>query len=144
MRSWGLSEALSLVLSPGRLVPQKDHVTAINAIQHVQDAALVIIGNGPLQTDLLAHASVLNISDRVRVVPWRIDVRSIMAAADALLLPSRWEGHGLVAVEAMMASLPVVAASSPGLREWLVHEDNALLAPVADDQQLASCLRPRS
>ena len=64
-----------------------------------------------------------------------------MGASDASLLPSLWEGFGLVALEAMGADVPVVATSSPGLQEWLVHEDNALLAPVGHHQELAACLR---
>jgi glycosyltransferase involved in cell wall biosynthesis len=140
MRSLGLPERLALVVSPGRLVPQKDHLTAIRTIRHLASAALVIVGDGPLKTELQAEATALGVAARVRLVGWRSDVRSLIGAADALLLPSRWEGFGLVAIEAMMASIPVVAASSPGLREWLVHEDNALLAPVANYEQFARAL----
>ncbi len=140
MLSWGLSESLAFVISPGRLVPQKDHLTAIRTIQHLPQAALVIVGDGPLQAELQAEANALGVAERVRFVGWRNDVRSLMGAADALLLPSRWEGFGLVAIEAMIASVPVVSVTSPGLREWLVHEDNALLAPVADHTQLAKSL----
>jgi len=140
MRSFGLPEELALVVSAGRLVPQKDHVTAIRTMQHLPAAALVIVGDGPLQAELQAEANALDVAARVRLAGWRSDVRSIIGAADALLLPSRWEGFGLVAVEAMTTSVPVVAASCPGLREWLVHEENALLAPIADHQQLARSL----
>ena len=140
MRSLGLSEMLALVVSPGRLVPQKDHLTAIRTIQHLPGAALVIVGDGPLRTELQTETEVLGVADRVRLVGWRSDIHAIMGAADAVLLPSRWEGFGLVAIEAMTASVPVVAASSPGFREWLVHEYNALLAPIADHQQLAVAL----
>jgi glycosyltransferase involved in cell wall biosynthesis len=141
MRSWGLPGGLALVLSPGRLVPQKDHMTAIRAIQHLPAAALVIIGDGPLRVELQAEVDALGVGARVRLVSWRTDLRSVMGAADAVLLASRWEGFPLVAVEAMMASVPVVAVSSPGLREWLVHDDNALLSPVTNHSQLAESLR---
>ena len=109
--------------------------------QYLPAAALVIIGDGPLRVELQAEVDALGVAARVRLVGWRSDVRSVIGAADALLLPSLWEGFPLVAVEAMTASVPVVAASSPGLREWLVHDDNALLAPVTNHQQLAECLR---
>jgi glycosyltransferase involved in cell wall biosynthesis len=141
MRSWGLSEELALVVSPGRLVPQKDHLTAIRTIEHLPAAALVIIGDGPLRDELQAEVDALGVAARVRLLGWRSDVRSVIGAADALLLPSNWEGFPLVAVEAMMASVPVVAVSSPGLREWLVHEVNALIAPVSSDQHLAEHLQ---
>jgi glycosyltransferase involved in cell wall biosynthesis len=140
MESLGLPEEFALVVSPGRLVPQKDHLTAIRTIKHLSAAALVIVGDGPLKAELQAEADILDLAARVRLVGWRSDVRSLIGASDALLLPSRWEGFPLVAIEAMMASVPVVATSSPGLREWLIQEDNALLAPVEDHQQLARAL----
>ena len=140
MGSLDLPEELALVVSPGRLVPQKDHLTAIRAMKHLTSVALVIVGDGPLRAELQAEANALGVAARVRLVGWRSDVRSLIGAADALLLPSRWEGFPLVAIEAMTASIPVVAAASPGLREWLVHGDTALLAPVANPQQFASAL----
>lgn len=140
MQSWGLSKELALVISPGRLVAGKNQLTAIRTIQHLPGAALVIVGDGPMHDALQAEVDALGLTGRIRLVGWRSDVPSLIAAADALLLPSYGEGHSLVVVEAMMASVPVVAASSRGLREWLVHEDNALLAPVTDHQELADCL----
>jgi glycosyltransferase involved in cell wall biosynthesis len=132
---------MRLLISPGRLVPQKDHVTALRAVRNLPDCALVIIGEGPLRDALLTEADVNDIADRVRLLGWRDDIRSIMAIADTLLLPSRWEGHPLTVVEAMMAGLPVVATDAPGLREWLVDERTALLAPVGDSATLETQLR---
>ncbi len=140
MREWGLPAKHRLVLSVGRLVPQKDHLTAIRTIKHLPDTALVIVGTGPLQSELQKVTESLGLTSRVRLVGYRSDARALIGAADALLIPSRWEGHPLVALEAMAASVPVVAASSPGLREWLIHGENGLLAMVGDDKYLADCL----
>lgn len=141
MRSWGLPPEMRLFISPGRLVPQKDHVTALRALRNLSDCALIIIGEGPLRDALLVEIDVNDIAGRVRLLGWRDDVRSIMAIADALLLPSRWEGHPLTVVESMMAGLPVVATDAPGLREWLVNDRTALLAPVGDSATLERQLR---
>ena len=55
-----------------------------------------------------------------------------------LAIPSRWEGFGLVAVEAMAAGVPIVASDVPGLRE--VVEGAALLVPPGDVAALSAAL----
>ena len=141
MREWGIPVELRLVLSVGRLVPQKDHLTAIRTIKHLPDTALVIVGSGPLEAELQKEAESLGLTSRVRLVGHRSDARALIGAADALLVPSLWEGHPFVAIEAMAASVPVVAASSPGLHEWIIQGENGLLAKVGDHKELAGCLR---
>src|SRR5690606_26391220 len=62
------------------------------------------------------------------------------AAADVLAFPSVKEGFGLAALEAMAAGLPVVTSDIPVFREWLVPGRDALLAPVGDEEALATAL----
>jgi glycosyltransferase involved in cell wall biosynthesis len=61
-------------------------------------------------------------------------------AADALAFPSVKEGWGLAVLEAMSASLPVIATDIPVFREYLVDGDNALLVPPADEVALAEAM----
>jgi glycosyltransferase-like protein len=61
-------------------------------------------------------------------------------AADALAFPSVKEGWGLVVLEAMAAGLPVVATDIPVLREYLVHDRDALLVAPGDDEALATAI----
>jgi glycosyltransferase involved in cell wall biosynthesis len=63
-----------------------------------------------------------------------------MMAADILILPSRWEGFGLVAIEAMRLSLPVAAASVGGLTEILGNGEYGFMFPPSDPIALRQCL----
>jgi glycosyltransferase involved in cell wall biosynthesis len=152
-RSLRIPDALRLVVSVGRLVPQKHHALALRAIASTPDVAYVIVGDGPLRNDLAALAGELSIADRVRFVGARRDAVSIVAAADLFVLSSRWEGLPLVVLEALAAGTPVVATDVRGVRELVTHERTALLAPdnahalaaalrrLLDDQRLAESLR---
>lgn len=77
------------------------------------------------------------VSDRVRFLCGRTDVRAPLGEADMFVLPSRFEGFGLVLLEAMAAGLPVIAADVDGPAELLVDGANGIKFKVADAQDLA-------
>ena len=68
------------------------------------------------------------------------DIRPMLWAADLLVMPSRWEGFGLAAAEAMAAGLPVVASRAEGLREVVEEGRTGLLVEVEDVGELAQCI----
>ena len=65
-------------------------------------------------------------------------VRRLYWAADALAFPSVKEGWGLVALEALASGLPVLASDIPVFREYLRHEENAILVDPAEEQSIAA------
>jgi glycosyltransferase involved in cell wall biosynthesis len=65
----------------------------------------------------------------------------VLAAADAVVLPSEWEGLPLVALEALAAGTPLVATAVRGIRELVVNGQTALLVPPNDAPALAAALR---
>jgi glycosyltransferase involved in cell wall biosynthesis len=71
----------------------------------------------------------------------RRDARAVIGAADMTLLPSRWEGLPLVALEALAAGTPIVATAVRGIRELLTDGENALLVPPGDPEALAPAVR---
>lgn len=75
-------------------------------------------GNGAFTADLLALASVEGI-DHVKVLPWG-DPTAVLSQADVLLLPSRFEGLPLIAMEAIEIGVPVVGTRQAGLEELVV------------------------
>ncbi|MEP9351383.1 glycosyltransferase [Xanthobacter sp. KR7-225] len=79
---------------------------------------------------------------KVNYIGWvpREAVAQRMAAADALVMPSRWEGFGLVAVEAMREGTPVLASDRGALPEIVDHGRSGLIYPL-DAQAIAGCLR---
>lgn len=140
-REWGLPAELRLVVAPGRLVAAKNHALAIRAVAEVPEAALGILGEGPLLAELEAEAQRVGVSGRVVFAGVRTDARAIMGASDAVVLASRSEGLPLTALEALAAGTPLVATAVRGLRELLVSDRDALLVRPDDENALADALR---
>ena len=139
-REWGLAPGAGLVLAVGRLVEQKNHALAIRALSDVPNATLVIAGEGPFRPELEATAEEAGVVDRVLFAGLRLDARALMGAADVVVLPSRWEGLPLTALEALASGTPLVATDVRGIRELVVAGENALLVPE-DHEALAAALR---
>jgi len=129
-----------LVLAVGRLVEQKNHALAIRAITEVPDAILAIAGDGALRDNLERLAQETGVADRVRFLGLRPDARALMGAADVVVMPSRWEGLPLSALEALASGTPLVATDVRGLRELVTDGENALLVPE-EPHALAAALR---
>ena len=72
---------------------------------------------------------------------FRDDVPALLAQAAVVVVPSRSEGLGLSALEAMAAGKPVVASAVGGLREVVIHEETGLLVPPEDPAALAAALK---
>ena len=75
---------------------------------------------------------------RVRWLGPRNDIPELLAAADLLVVPSRWEGFGIVAAEGMAAGVPIVASAVDGLVE--VVGDAGVLVPPSDVQSLRAAI----
>lgn len=141
-RALGTGDA-RLILTVGRLTDQKRHRTLLNALPALlahHDACLAWVGTGPLEAALRARAHALGVAARVLFLGQRDDVPALMAAADLLCLPSYFEGHPLVILEAMAAGLPVVAARSLGITETVCNGETGLLFPLDNAPVLAHTL----
>lgn len=91
-------------------------------------ARLVVAGAGP-ETDAVQRDVAAMSAGMVDLVGWRdaASLRNLYAEADAFVLPTRHEAFGIAALEARAAGLPVIASIRAGCREFLRHEQNALL-----------------
>ncbi|MFI6595997.1 glycosyltransferase [Nonomuraea sp. NPDC050536] len=134
-RELGVGEDVPLALCTGRVTRQKGQDLLLEAWPRVTaecpEALLAIVGDGELADALRERAPA-----GVRFVPATPDVRPWYAACDVVVLPSRWEGLPLSALEALACARPVVAFDVPGLSEvlsWDVGE----LVPFGDEQVLA-------
>jgi glycosyltransferase involved in cell wall biosynthesis len=136
----GLAEGRPLVVAVGRLHPQKGYDVLLDAVgrwARTDDPPLLAIaGDGPLHEELAARIT----AERLPVVLLgrRSDVPDLLGAADACVLPSRWEGSPFTAQEALRAGTPLVSTRAGGIPE-LVGEA-ADLVPVGDAQALADAL----
>ena len=96
-------------VSVGRMVPQKGFDDLIRAFALQRKGSLVILGEGPLRTELSAVAEALGVRNRVQLPGFLPAPEQILQAADVYVSSSHWEGYPLVLIEAFAAGLPVVA-----------------------------------
>ena len=100
----------------GRFCYQKNHDLLIDIFVEVlkqkKDAVLLLIGEGELEDTIKEKVKKLNIEDKVFFLGKRNDAHKYYQAMDVFLLPSRYEGLGMVAIEAQAACLPVVCSEN--------------------------------
>lgn len=99
----------------GRLHEQKNQTFLIDIFNELQkkenNSILLIVGKGPLEDELKNKVKRLQLEDKVRFLGNRNDIAKIYQAIDVFVLPSLFEGLGIVAIEAQAAGLPVVAST---------------------------------
>ena len=131
-------------LAVGRLHVQKDYPNLLNALNQVvrkfHNVCLLIVGDGPLRRDMEQMTKELGLDGKVRFLGVCINVFELMNAADAFVLSSRWEGFGLVLIEAMACQLPIVATDSGGPREILDEGRLGFLVTPGESNSLASAM----
>jgi glycosyltransferase involved in cell wall biosynthesis len=101
----------------------------------------LIVGDGPLRSQLEATAHAFRLDGAVRFLGHRDDVPRLLASADLLVLPSLYEGLPNVVLEAMRARKPVVATAAPGTTEVVIDGRTGLLVPMQDPPALAQAIR---
>jgi glycosyltransferase-like protein len=141
-----------VLLSVGGVEPRKGSIHLFEAMSSLKDDAMLVVVGGETFQDYedyrqAAYDALPRLGlelGRDVVVLGTVgdeDVRRWYRSADALAFPSTKEGFGLAVLEAASADLPVVASDLPVFREYLAHDETALLAPVGDSAALAVQLR---
>ena len=130
-----------MVLAVGRCARQKGFDILLDAVVTLQDRdpapRLVIAGDGPLAGRWPRS--------RRRQAPTcgssapRTDIPALLAVADVVVVPSRWEGQPLIVQEALRAGRPLVASRVGGIPA-LTGQDGALLVPPDDPARLAAAV----
>ncbi|HEU5418227.1 MAG TPA: glycosyltransferase family 4 protein [Streptosporangiaceae bacterium] len=130
-----------VLLTVARLAGQKGLDVLLAAAgqwqQRVPVPLLAIAGEGPLAGELAATARRAGVE--LTLLGQREDIPALLAAADVVVVPSRWEARALVVQEAMRAGRPVVASRVGGIPD-LTGPDAALLVPPEDAAELAAAV----
>jgi glycosyltransferase involved in cell wall biosynthesis len=131
------------VVYTGRLAPVKGVdvlLRAWNELPQRDQLELNIVGDGPQRAEIEAYVAQHQLGASVRFSGWTDDVRSALRDADLYVQPSLNEGLPNSVLEAMAASLPVVATRVSGNEDLVVSGVNGYLAEAGDSASLAAAL----
>jgi L-malate glycosyltransferase len=141
----GLQEPVRLLGIIGRFAEMKGQRYAIEAMQTVREACpevrLLLIGEGDLRPECERLARDLGVGDVVLFLGQRPDVPDLLAALDAVVMPSiSGEGLPYAAIEAISAGRPIVAFPTAGIPDIVVPDRSGLLAEHGDVASLAAAI----
>lgn len=141
----GLTRDTVALVFVGNLVPHKGLQAAIRALSriHVPTWRLLVVGEGPDESTSRMLATGLGVADHVTFMGRRSPeaVERIVAAADALVLPSSVEGMPYAILEAMACAKPVVSTRAFGIPEAVADGESGLLVEPGDVEGLSRALQ---
>ncbi len=138
-QTWKIPDDATILICLGRLHPLKGQEDAIAALRFLDDPSiwLLMVGDGPDECRLkqaAQHAQVVFTGQRT-------DIPDLLGIASLLLAPSKSEGLGLGAMEALCAGVPVLAYQQGGLTEIIEHHKNGILIPTGEIESMAQSIR---
>jgi teichuronic acid biosynthesis glycosyltransferase TuaC len=138
-----LALARPTLLSVGHLIERKGHDRVIEAMRHLPDFDLVIVGEGPEREALGNLARRVGVADQVRFLGSlpHATLPEVYGAADALVLASSREGWANVLLEAMACGTPVVAANNWGNPEVVKTPASGVLMEQNTPEGIARAVR---
>jgi len=144
----GLSEHQFLFGFLGRFMPQKGFDKVIEALAVLEkeggssdcDYHLIAVGSGDYRNWYQKMAEEHGVTNRILFVPFQRDVAEIFHDLDAVIMPSRWEACGLLAMEALASGVPLITSDCIGLRE-VVQNTPAFVVPDGKPEGLAKAMK---
>ncbi|HTK24042.1 MAG TPA: glycosyltransferase family 4 protein [Gaiella sp.] len=128
----------------GRLIPIKGHEVLLEAVRRARDEVprltLEVAGDGPLDAQLRATVTRLELDDRVTFLGRVALPGPVYERAEIVVVPSFGEGFGMVALEAMERGRAVIASDVGGLPEIVAAGETGLVVPCGDPARLAEAI----
>lgn len=130
------------VLYVGRFDHQKGFDVLLAAARLMKSPASIVMAGAPVLSDARYISQLDERDEKVELVGWQdpSGLAALFEAADVVVIPSRWEGFGLVALEAMRAGVAVVASRVGGLAEIVVDGSTGVLVTPGNAAELAAVL----
>ncbi|OFW13595.1 MAG: hypothetical protein A3H29_08785 [Acidobacteria bacterium RIFCSPLOWO2_02_FULL_67_21] len=134
------------LLALGRLTDQKGFDIAIKAmpeiLKNAPEVTLRFAGDGPLREPLAALASEFGVQGSIEFLGTigRDRVIEVLNESSMVVMPSRWEGLPVAAVEAAVMARPIVATRVDGIPEIVLDGETGLLIDTESPQQLAAAV----
>ncbi|MBN1541606.1 glycosyltransferase, partial [candidate division KSB1 bacterium] len=143
-RSWGIPETEPVIGFVGQLDERKGIKELLPAfarvVKEIPQAHLVLCGSGALETQIRTFSRENRLSERLHLLGFCRDMVDVMKSIDCLVLPSYWEGFGIVLIEAMAAAKPCVTTNISSMPEIVVDGETGRVVPVADVDALTNAL----
>lgn len=139
----GIADKTFYILAVGELNQNKNHRVILEAMAKIPEENIHfgICGRGPLEQELKDLANKLGIADKVTLFGFRNDIPHMLAAADVFCFPSKREGLGIAAIEAMAAGIPMITSDCRGTREYMSHGLNGLVCKKGTAEEYAKAIR---
>lgn len=135
-KKYNISDNEILIGVVGRLTEQKDPISTIKAFNEIykknKNVKLMYVGSGELEKDVKEIAEENKIQDRIIITGWVNNVEKYIPAFDIAILPSKWEGFGLVLIEYMACNKPIVGSNVGGISNIIEDDINGLLCNKND------------
>lgn len=127
----------------GRLSVQKGIKYLLDAFLLLKEkinAHLLITGDGELEEEINSFINKNKLNDSVHLTGFREDINNVMRTIDLLVLPSLWEGFGIVLIEAMAAGKPCITTQISSMPEIVVDNVTGIIVPPANHKSLADTM----
>jgi glycosyltransferase involved in cell wall biosynthesis len=144
MAEFGWPASDSLVVSVGRLAPEKNYAILVEAVGQLRprypQVRCLLAGSGPCRDELLAVIGRLGLGEHVKLAGRRKDIADLLGAADTFVLPSDKEGLPVSVLEAMAAGRAIVVTAVGGMPEVIRDGENGLVVPPGSPGAVAAAI----
>lgn len=130
----GLPSDALVILSVGEINKNKNHETIIKAIAklNMKEVHYIICGQGPLMSYLKKLIRELKLEDKVHLLGYRNDIAEICKSSDIFAFPSKREGLGLAALEAMSIGIPIITSNIHGIVDYSINSETGYTCSPMD------------
>lgn len=141
-RELGIPHSAFYILAVGELNDNKNHKVIIDALTKISDSNIYfgICGQGVLYEELERFIKERYLEKRVFLYGFREDIPRMLAAADCFVFPSKREGLGIAALEAMAAGIPMITSDCRGTREYMRHGENGYVCRHGSPEEYAEAI----
>lgn len=118
-----------------------DIIAAIKMVENVENLKLLIVGSGRDEELIKQKAIDLGVQDKVIFTDYQFDTAPFYKLMNVFCIASQREGFGLVAAEAMLHHLPVIATKVGGLQNVVVHDETGILINPNQPKDIALAIK---